>query len=148
MSMYFDVGDETLWNPSNGAGRLFLRHIEIYEAELGLPSGIGQGRHWGDPDTLEVDPVAYEEFVRGLVAWHRGQSHSVLRTLSEGFAATALALARRAGIDGEPPAPQTAHAPDGARHDHQVPAGPRTTPSAVPEALDARARELDRRMPR
>ncbi|MEU1458820.1 DUF6086 family protein [Streptomyces avermitilis] len=28
MSMYFDVGDKTRWNPSNGAGRLFLRQVE------------------------------------------------------------------------------------------------------------------------
>ncbi|WOX17170.1 DUF6086 family protein [Streptomyces sp. N50] len=46
--MYFDAGDETLWNPSNGAGRLFLRQLELFEAELKLPSGIGQGKHWGD----------------------------------------------------------------------------------------------------
>lgn len=57
MSMYFDVGDETLWNPSNGAGRLFMRQVEVFEAELKLPSGIGQGRYWGDPDTFEVDPA-------------------------------------------------------------------------------------------
>ncbi|WP_254882141.1 DUF6086 family protein [Streptomyces sp. NA03103] len=41
--MYFELGDETLWNPSNGAGRLFMRQVEVFEAELGLPSGIGQG---------------------------------------------------------------------------------------------------------
>ncbi|MEV0529621.1 DUF6086 family protein [Streptomyces sp. NPDC050439] len=105
MSMYFDVGDETLWNPSNGAGRLFLRHVEVFEAELGLPSGIGQGKHWGDPDTLEVDVVAYAAFARGLVDWHCRTGHPVIRTLSEGFVATALALARGAGIEVERPGP-------------------------------------------
>ncbi|WUJ13563.1 DUF6086 family protein [Streptomyces sp. NBC_00390] len=70
MSMYFDIGDETLWYPSNGVGRLFLRQVEGFEAELKPPSGIGQGKHWGDPDTLEVDPAVYAEFARGLVAWH------------------------------------------------------------------------------
>jgi hypothetical protein len=44
MSMYFDIGDETLWNPSNGAGRLFLWQVEVFEAELGLPPGTGQGK--------------------------------------------------------------------------------------------------------
>ncbi|MEU9635820.1 DUF6086 family protein [Streptomyces tendae] len=51
MSMYFCIDGETLWNPSNGAGRLFLRQVEVFEAELNLPSGIGQGKYWGDPDT-------------------------------------------------------------------------------------------------
>ncbi|WUA85930.1 DUF6086 family protein [Streptomyces pseudovenezuelae] len=82
--MYFDISDETLWNPSNSAGRLFLRQVEVFEAELKLASGIGQGKYWGDPDTLEVDPVVYAEFARGLVAWHCQTGHSVILTLSEG----------------------------------------------------------------
>ncbi|MET7920067.1 DUF6086 family protein [Streptomyces avermitilis] len=87
MSMYFIVGDKTRWNPSNGAGRLFLRQVEVFEAELKLASGIGQGKYWGDPDTLEVDPAAYAEVARGLVAWHRRTGHCVFLALSEGFVA-------------------------------------------------------------
>jgi hypothetical protein len=45
MSMYFDINDETLWNPSNGAGRL-PKQVEVFEKELKLPSGIGQGKYW------------------------------------------------------------------------------------------------------
>ncbi|WP_371749998.1 DUF6086 family protein [Streptomyces sp. NBC_01283] len=157
MSMYFDVGDETLWNPSNGAGRLFLRHVEVFEAELGLPSGIGQGENWCDPDTLEVDPVAYEEFARGLVAWHCRVGHSVVLTLSEGFVATALALARRAGIEVELPergaGADRVH--DGVQHDVQFSGTPRTASEdsvtdalGTLDALDARARQVDSWMPR
>ncbi|MGW7080043.1 DUF6086 family protein [Streptomyces sp. NPDC054871] len=149
MSMYFNLGDETLWNPSNGAGRLFLRHVEVFEAELGLPSGIGQGEFWGDPDTLEVDPVAYEEFASGLVAWHCRTGHSVILALSEGFVATTLALARRAGIEVEMPEPRARcvpEGPEGVQRDVQVPGGPLTTSATVVDALDARAREMDRRM--
>lgn len=40
VSQYFDIGDRTLWNPSNGAARLFLRQAAVFEAELGLPSGV------------------------------------------------------------------------------------------------------------
>ncbi|WP_327721989.1 DUF6086 family protein [Streptomyces sp. NBC_00490] len=148
MSMYFDIGDETLWNPSNGAGRLFLRQIEVFEAELKLPSGIGQGKHWGDPDTLEVDPAVYAEYARALVAWHCRTRHSVILALSEGFVATAVALARRAGIDVEMPEPVPGHVCDGAQHDVQVPGGPRTASAVVVTALDTRAREMDCRMAR
>ncbi|MFI2430763.1 DUF6086 family protein [Streptomyces sp. NPDC018693] len=47
MSMYFELGDETLWNPSNGVGRLFLRQVEVFEAELKLPSGNQPGQVLG-----------------------------------------------------------------------------------------------------
>ncbi|CAL9366087.1 DUF6086 family protein [Streptomyces sp. enrichment culture] len=148
MSMYFELGDETLWNPSNGAGRLFMRQVGVFEAELGLPSGIGQGKHWGDPDTLDVDPVAYTEFVRGLVAWHCGTSHSVTLALSEGFAATAVALARRAGIEVKTPVSEAVQAWGGVRRDVQVPGDARGSSAAVVDALDTRAREVDRWMAR
>jgi hypothetical protein len=147
MSMYFDIGDETLWNPSNGAGRLFLRQVEVFESELKLASGIGQGENWGDPDTLEVDPALYADFVHGLVAWHCRTGHSVILALSEGFVATALALARRAGIEVEMPDPESGPVPGRAQHDVQVPGSPRAA-SAVVTALDARAREMDRCMAR
>ncbi|WP_051740478.1 DUF6086 family protein [Streptomyces xylophagus] len=146
MSMYFDVGDETLWNPSNGAGRLFLRQVEVFAAELDLPSGIGQGRHGSDPDTLEVDPAAYADFVRELVAWHCRTGHSVILALSEGFVATAVALARRAGIEVEMPG--SGHVSGGVQRDVQVPGNPRTAPVAVVTALDTRARHLDQWMAR
>jgi hypothetical protein len=148
MSMYFDIGDETLWNPSNGAGRLFLRQVEVFEAELKLPSGIGQGRYWGDPDTLAVDPAVYAEFVRGLVAWHCRTGHSVILALSEGFVATAVALARRAGIEVEMPEPGSGHVCGGVQRDVQVPGNPLTASAAVVTALDTRAREMDRWMAR
>ncbi len=149
MSMYFDIGDETLWNPSNGAGRLFLRQVEVFESELKLASGIGQGRHSGDPDTLEVDPALYASFVHGLVAWHCRTVHSVILALSEGFVATAVALARRAGVEVEMPEPGSGSGPMPGRvqRDVQVPGSPRAA-SAVVTALDARARELDRCMAR
>jgi hypothetical protein len=148
MSMNFDIGDETLWNPSNGAGRLFLRQIEVFEAELGLSSGIGQGKYWGDPDTLEVDPAVYEEFVRGLVAWHCRTGHSVILALSEGFVATAVALARRAGIEVGIPEPRADHVRGGARCDVQVPSNPQAASAVTVHALDMRAREVDRWMAR
>ncbi|MFC4034046.1 DUF6086 family protein [Streptomyces polygonati] len=148
MSMYFDIGDETLWNPSSGAGRLFLRQVEVFAAELELPSGSGQGKYPGDPDTLEVDPAVYEEFARRLVAWHCRAGHSVIVALSEGFVATAVALARRAGIEVELSGSGDGHAPGGVRRDVQVPGDPRTASAAAFTALDARAREVDRWMAR
>ncbi|MFD4032025.1 DUF6086 family protein [Streptomyces sp. NPDC058637] len=95
MSQYFERGDRTLWNPSNGAARLFVSHLAVYEAELGMPSGIGPQ----DADAYQVDPDAFAAFVHALLRWHRDTGHRVMRALSDGFVATALALAERAGIE-------------------------------------------------
>jgi len=95
MSQYFDVGDETLWNPSNGAARLFLRHVTLYEDELGVPSGIGPMEN----DECRIDPAALGTFVNTLLQWRDRTRHHVVDALSAGFLATAVALAERAGAD-------------------------------------------------
>ncbi|WP_372411745.1 DUF6086 family protein [Streptomyces luteireticuli] len=109
---------------------------------------MGRGTYGGDPGTLEVDPAVYAEFVRGLVDWHCRTGHSVILALSEGFVATAVALARRAGIEVEMPEPGSGHVRGGVRRDVQVPGSPLTASAAVVAALDARAREMDRWMAR
>lgn len=45
MSQYFQVGDQVLWNPSNGVAGLFLRSAEAF----GLRDGIADGaRPYGE----------------------------------------------------------------------------------------------------
>lgn len=94
MSQYFELGDTTLWNPSTGVARLFLRHVALFEAELGLASGIGPMEN----DECPITPDAFAAFVDALLARHRKTSHAIMLALSEGFTATALVLAERAGI--------------------------------------------------
>lgn len=95
MSQYYDMGDQTLWNPSNGASRLFMSQVSVYQAELGLPSGIGPMQ----ADECQIDPVAFKAFVDALLAWHRRTSHVVMAALSDGFVAMVLVLAERADIE-------------------------------------------------
>ncbi|MET9552306.1 DUF6086 family protein [Streptomyces sp. NPDC006645] len=95
MSQYFDIGDQTLWNPSNGVARLFMNQVALYEAEVGLPSGIGPMK----ADECQIDPIAFTAFVDALLAWRSETRHAVMVTLSEGFVATVLALAGRANIE-------------------------------------------------
>lgn len=94
MSQYFDLGEETLWNPSNGPSRLFLRQVAVFEEELGLPSGIGPMEN----DECQIDPSTFEVFVNALVERHRRTRHPIVSALSENFTAMALVLAHRAGI--------------------------------------------------
>ncbi|MFH9083846.1 DUF6086 family protein [Streptomyces sp. NPDC017673] len=116
MSRYVDIGDETLWNPSNGAARLFLRQVEVFEAELELPSGIGPMRD----DECQIGPDAFGVFVHALLARHRRTGRTIVLALSEGFVGTVVALAQRAGTDIDR-GPLEA-SPDGPLSDVRVPA--------------------------
>lgn len=113
MSQYFDIGDETLWNPSNGAARLFLRYVRLYEEELGVPAGFGPMEN----DECKIDPPVFETFVNTLLRWHDSRSHQVIDALSRGFTATVLVLAERARIEVHWPEPSGCEG----RTDVQVP---------------------------
>ncbi|MFG2841339.1 DUF6086 family protein [Streptomyces zaomyceticus] len=146
MSQYFDIGDETLWNPSNGASRMFQRQVAVFEAELELPSGIGPMEN----DECQITPATFEAFVDALLAKHRRTSHAIWLALSEGFIATVLVLAERAAIKVD----WTQHgaAPDAPLEDVQASAVTgMSTPAegaAWAAGLREKSRELERRMPR
>ncbi|MBD0695340.1 DUF6086 family protein [Streptomyces sp. CBMA123] len=93
MSQYYAMGGVTLWNPSNGASRLFLRQLAVFEEELGLSAGIGPM----ESDECRVHPVALGVFANALLAHQLQSRHAVIRALGEGFTMTVLALAGRAG---------------------------------------------------
>ncbi|MFI1825249.1 DUF6086 family protein [Streptomyces sp. NPDC020412] len=139
-SQYYEIGDETLWNPSNGASRLFLIQVSVYQAELGLPSGIGPMQE----DECQIDPVAFKEFVDALLAWHRRARHRVMTALSEGFVATVLALAEAAGIEVDWQSARSTE--EGGLKDVQVPAAFVPSEEAWAAALQAKSRELGRCM--
>ena len=121
MSQYFDLGEQTLWNPSNGAARLFLRQVSVFEDELGVPSGIGPMRD----NECQIDPVDLKTFVDALLEQHLSTDHAVVIALSEGFVASMLVLAERAGI--QLTWPGGAATPLDQNRDIQVPAASGTT---------------------
>ncbi|MBQ1023997.1 DUF6086 family protein [Micromonospora sp. C95] len=95
MSQYFQVGDLVLWNPSNRVAELFVRTSEAVAVLVGVPTGIGPVR----ADDYEIDLDVFVGFVDALVAQYMSSSHAILRSLLEGFIATALVLVDRAGRD-------------------------------------------------
>ncbi|MFF4954995.1 DUF6086 family protein [Streptomyces chattanoogensis] len=140
MSQYYDMGEQTLWNPSSGASRLFMSQLSVYEAELGLPSGIGPMQ----ADECQIDPVMFKAFVHALLAWHWRTSHAVMAALSEGFVATVLVLAERADIE-------VKWQPAGVAEvcglsDVQVPTAPDSSEEAWAAALQQKSRKLSRFM--
>ncbi|MFI5813402.1 DUF6086 family protein [Streptomyces sp. NPDC051643] len=142
MSQYYAMGGRTLWNPSNGASRLLLRQVTLFEAELGLPSGIGPM----EADECQIAPGEFEAFVDALLARHRRTTHAVMIALSEGFVSTVLVLARRADIEvawntGESAASEELT-------DIQVPATPAPDQETWAASLHQRSLELGRFMAR
>ncbi|MEV7174069.1 DUF6086 family protein [Streptomyces sp. NPDC093224] len=146
MSQYFDLGEETLWNPSNGASRMFRRQVSVFEAELDLPSGIGPMEN----DECQIDPDTFETFLNALLNQHRRSGHTVWLALCEGFTITALVLAERAGIEVD--WARHGATPDGPLRDVQVSAfrGVALPAAGAAWAADLRAKsaELARHMPR
>ncbi|MFE0186907.1 DUF6086 family protein [Streptomyces sp. NPDC058989] len=145
MSQYFDLGERTLWNPSNGAARLFLGQVSAFETELGLASGIGPMRN----DESQIDPAALKMFVDALLERHLRTDHAIVIALSESFLATMLVLAERADVRlGRPTGDAAAF---GRNKDIQVPsAGSATMTNAYARLYQLRgaARQLSRFMPR
>ncbi|WP_249375554.1 DUF6086 family protein [Streptomyces sp. I05A-00742] len=140
LSQYYDMGDLTLWNPSNGVSRLFMSQVSVYQAELGLPSGIGPMRG----DECQIDPLVFKAFVDALLAWRQRTSHAVMAALSEGFVATVLVLAERAGIEVKRQPAGFAEA--GGLKGIQVPTAPDSSEGAWAAALQQKSRDLGRFM--
>ena len=92
MSQYFRAGDVVL-NPSNRVAELFVRSSEAVAPLVATPTGIG-AMH---ADDYDVDLDVFVGFVDALTAQYLSSSHPILRSLLEGFLATALVLVDRAG---------------------------------------------------
>lgn len=97
MSQYFYVGEEVVWNPSNGVGLLFLRSAEALVPVASMPTGISPADHIANGDVWAIDMPIFELFVDALVDRYQKSTHTILRSLMEGFIATALVLAERGG---------------------------------------------------
>lgn len=106
MSQYFNANGQVLWNPSNGVSQLFLRSAEALAPLVKLPTGIGEMVS----DDSEIDMEVFEAFVNALVQVYQQSNHPILRSLMEGFVATAVVLAHRGG--GHVAAPDPNAGPD------------------------------------
>ncbi|MEV0545281.1 DUF6086 family protein [Nocardia salmonicida] len=145
MSQYYELDGTTLWNPSNGASRLFLNQVGFFEEELGVSSGIGPM----ESDVCEVTPVVLEVFLATVLAWRGRTGHAVVQALSDGFLATLLVIAERAGVTMPWAAPSDRGT--GGMHDAQVRSSPLSRDGGESEwgaTVRERARQLDSFMAR
>lgn len=93
VSQYFQVGDLVLWNPANRVAEVFVSTGEAIAPTVGLPTGIAAVV----ADEYEIDLDVFTAFVGALVHRYLSSSHAILRSLLEGFTATALVMVERAG---------------------------------------------------
>ncbi|MFD0364768.1 DUF6086 family protein [Nocardia sp. GCM10030253] len=75
-----------------------------------------------EADACEITPGVLEGFIATVLAWRGRTSHAVLQALSDGFIATMLVIAERAGIE-VPWEAQVGRGVDGV-HDVQVVSSP------------------------
>ncbi|MEV0610179.1 DUF6086 family protein [Polymorphospora rubra] len=93
MSCYFQVGEQIVWNPSNGVAHLFVDQSMAISRLIGHESGVGAIIQ--DECQIEVD--AFQRFVQLLVNTYQESNHTVLRALVRGYLGMSLALAARIG---------------------------------------------------
>lgn len=93
MSQYFKTGDAILWNPASRVAELFIRTGEALAPTVGLPVGIAPS----NADEYQIDLDTFTAFVDALVRRYLSSSHAILRSLLEGYAATAIVMVERAG---------------------------------------------------
>ncbi|WP_435130744.1 DUF6086 family protein [Actinacidiphila sp. bgisy144] len=120
--------------------------MSVFEAELELLSGIGPMEN----DECQIAPAVFEILVNALLVQHRRTSHAVVLAPSEGFTATVLVLAERAGIRAD--WAQFRSLPEGVLEDAQISVAAGISAPAEGRAWGAglreKTRELGQRMPR
>lgn len=95
MSMYFvSNSGETLWNPSNRVGLLFLRQIRVIEEVYGMDSGMA----FKDGDTIELNRDKLSRFLNEILSILDRNNHKVTPILLRGCLSIAIALALKADI--------------------------------------------------
>jgi len=93
MSIYYCLGDEILWNPSNRPAGLFNGQIGSAAIVFGVPSGLGDVTE----DEVQVDLPVYQEFVATVFAEYSDSLHGLFQRMIIGFLGPALVLVERAG---------------------------------------------------
>lgn len=93
MSQYFLNGEDVLWNPATDVALMFVEMAASHIRLLEVPSGLGPM----ESDEIQVDVPAFAAFTDALIRHYAISNHTILKSLMEGFTATALAVVRNGG---------------------------------------------------
>jgi hypothetical protein len=92
MSCLFEVGDTTLWSPSNTIARLFKGQAEAVATAYHVNSGLGDIID----DECQIDLPTFEKFVAEAMRQYGHATHPVLKSLTVPVISTASVLVERA----------------------------------------------------
>jgi hypothetical protein len=94
VSVFFEVGDETVWNPANRIARLYVGMLEAAAEVLGLPTGL----EVTEPDTYGIDVARFEALVKKMVAEYANAGSAVLRMLLGAVLPPSIRVLEHAGV--------------------------------------------------
>ncbi|MDH6220337.1 xanthine/CO dehydrogenase XdhC/CoxF family maturation factor [Streptomyces pseudovenezuelae] len=158
-----DLSGRVLADGCPQVARFDTELADPFEPDLPSPGHVEVLVRRVDPGTDEVFALLLASLARGVAVTlaltvdcaHPERVGSALAVTREAVRGTLGAekwdrecLARRAGIEVEMPEPVSSEVSGGVRYDVQVPGNPRVTSAAVADALETRAREMDRWMAR
>ena len=92
MSCLFEVGETTLWSPSNTIARLFKGQVEAVAAAYHVNSGLGEIID----DECQIDLTTFEKFVAEAMRQYGHATHPILKSLTVSVISTASVLVERA----------------------------------------------------
>jgi hypothetical protein len=93
VSLYFQLNETTLWNPSIKVGLIFKGEADVIASAFGIPSGLSDVVE----DDCQVNLPVFETFIAEMVRQLDRTNHPILLSLTTGFVGSALALIERAG---------------------------------------------------
>jgi hypothetical protein len=92
MSQYFQLGDQVLWNPATRVAQLYVGLSDAMSALIDQPTGIGPVI----ADEYAIDLPVFESFVGALVLHYQRATHSIMKSMMDGFIATSMVMLERA----------------------------------------------------
>jgi hypothetical protein len=94
MGLIFEVNDQSIWQPSQSVGRLFLQAIASLETLVDCQSGITESN---SSDDFEIDPLALRAFVVAVAERLSNSNNESFLALASPTFFHLIALLRRAG---------------------------------------------------
>ncbi|CCB74094.1 MULTISPECIES: DUF6086 family protein [Streptomycetaceae] len=92
MSYYFEVGDETVWNPASRVGELYVGMLEAAAAVLKVPSGLTPGA-----DESYIDMPVFEVLVQKMLAYRIEVGHPAMSIMLDGILPLSIMLVEKGG---------------------------------------------------
>ncbi|GAA0374713.1 DUF6086 family protein [Streptomyces blastmyceticus] len=93
MSYMFELGDETIWSPTNRVGQLYIGMLRATADVLEQPTGLDAVSE----DLYDIDLSAFSSLVRRMLSVRTESVHPYMWRLLDGVLPICVAMVERAG---------------------------------------------------